>query len=105
MRQVPLDLRQAGRAGCELFENTDRPSLPAGTAGGYVFPWPAWLQMGDQPGHMFSTWHGRKLSSTDELPLDFLRRAAGEHEDLLAVDMSVFDQPLPEPLAARYGKQ
>lgn len=89
----------------ELFENTDLPSLPAGTAGGYVFPWPAWLQMGDQPGHMFSTWHGRKLSSIDELPLDFLRRATGEHEPLLSVDTSVFERPLPEPLNTRYGNR
>lgn len=88
----------------ELFENTDLASLPAGTAGGYIFPWPAWMQMENQPGHMFSTWHGRKLASVDELPEDFLRRAADQHEHLLAVDMSVFEEPLPDPLPARYGK-
>ncbi len=87
-----------------LFEDTELPSLPAGTAGGYIFPWPAWLEMGDQPGHMFATWHGRKLSSVDELPEEFVVRAADQHERLLAVDMTVFEEPLPGPLARRYGK-
>jgi len=86
----------------DLFETTDLPSLPAGTAGGYVFPWPDWMRMGDRPGHMFATWHGRKLSAVAELPGEFLRRAEPEHSDLLMVDMSVFEQPLPEPLAGRY---
>jgi len=85
-----------------LFEETDLPSLPAGTAGGYVFPWPAWLRMGDRPGHMFATWSGRKLSSADELPEDFVRRAQVSHSGLLAVDMTVFDRALPEPLFERY---
>lgn len=87
----------------ELFEDTDLPSLPAGTAGGYVFPWPAWLQMGDRQGHMFATWHGRKLQSVDELPEEFLRRAEPGHRQLLAVDMSVFDRPLPAALASRFA--
>lgn len=93
----------ANWASRDLFENTDLPSLPAGTAGGYIFPWPAWLQMGDQPGHMFATWSGRKLSSVDELPAEFLRRAAAGHSNLLGVDMKIFDQPLPPGLASRYA--
>ncbi len=87
----------------DLFENTDLPSLPAGTAGGYVFPWPAWLAMGDHPGHMFATWHGRKLNGVAELPAHFIERAEPEQAHLLSVDMSVFAEPLPEPLASRYG--
>jgi hypothetical protein len=86
-----------------LFEDTDLPSLPAGTSGGYIFPWPEWLRMGEQPGHMFATWSGRKLASVDELPAEFVRRAEPDYADLLAVDMSVFDKPLPAQLAARVG--
>jgi hypothetical protein len=82
----------------DLLENTDLPSLPAGTAGGYVFPFPAWLEMGEQKGHMFATWSGRKLGSVAELPEEFMRRAEPEHAGLLAVDMSVFDKPLPPVL-------
>lgn len=87
----------------ELFEQDELLSLPTGTAGGYIFPWPEWLQMGDQPGHMFATWHGRKLASADELPEEFQARAAGQYEALLSVDMRVFDPALPEPLRSRYG--
>ena len=87
-----------------LFEADEMPSLPAGTAGGYVFPWPEWMAMGDAPGHMFATWHGRKLGSTAELPEAFIARAQQKHEALLAVDMGVFDEPLPEVLASRIGQ-
>jgi hypothetical protein len=87
----------------QLFEETDLPSLPAGTAGGYVFPWPAWLQMGDEPGHMFATWSGRKLGSVAELPPAYLKRAEADHAELLAVDLSVFAEPLPAVLKARIG--
>lgn len=64
----------------DLFENTDMPSLPAGTAGGYVFPWPTWMGMGDAPGHMCATWHGRKLGSISELPEAFLEPAMVQHD-------------------------
>ena len=84
-----------------LFEDTDVASLPTGTAGGYVFPWPEWMQLEGQPGHMFATWHGRKLTSTDELPVEFLERAQREHEHLLKTDLSVFDEALPETLQQR----
>ena len=85
----------------ELFERDELPSLPAGTAGGYVFPWPAWMAMGDAPGHMFATWHGRKLNGTHELPETFVERASRDHAPLLAVDLGVFDQALPAVLTER----
>lgn len=84
-----------------LFENDEILDLPTGTSGGYVFPWPAWMNMGDQPGHMFATWNGRKLRSIDNLPDEFIQRAQGAHPELLEVDMSHFAKPLPEPLAKR----
>lgn len=85
----------------DLFENTDLASLPAGTAGGYVFPWPEWMGMGDAPGHMFATWHGRKLGSINDLPEEFLERATPQHSDLLKVNLRVFEKALPAQLAAR----
>ena len=78
-------------------------SLPAGTAGGYIFPWPAWMEMGDRPGHMFATWSGRKLTGIEQLPEHFIKRAEPEHSELLAVDLSIFDKPLPDPLRSRYS--
>ncbi|MFT5073248.1 MAG: hypothetical protein ACI9GW_003247 [Halieaceae bacterium] len=86
-----------------LFEDTALPSLPTGTSGGYIFPFPAWLEMGEQQGHMFATWSGRKLGSVAELPDEFMRRAMERHSGLLAVDMSVFNRPLPKELSARIG--
>ena len=86
-----------------LFDDPSVLSLPAGTAGGYIFPWPEWMGMGEREGHMFATWHGRKLDSIEQLPLEFLRRAERTHPELLAVDLAPFEQPLPEPLASRYA--
>jgi len=85
----------------QLFEASDMPSLPTGTAGGYVFPWPAWMGLDKQPGHMFATWHGRKLASVEELPPEFIERASREHGHLLATNLSVFDEALPDALRAR----
>jgi hypothetical protein len=86
-----------------LFEDDEVIDLPAGTAGGYIFPWPAWMNMGDRKGHMFATWSGRKLQSIDNLPTEFIQRAQSSHSELLQVDMSKFAEPLPEPLMTRYG--
>ena len=88
-----------------LFDDPSLLSLPAGTAGGYIFPWPDWMGMGEREGHMFATWHGRKLDSIEQLPIEFLRRAEKAHPELLAVDLAPFNQPLPEPLASRFSSR
>jgi hypothetical protein len=88
-----------------LFEGSDLPSLPAGTAGGYVFPWPAWMEMGERKGHMFATWHGRKLNGVAELPSEFLTRASAAHTQLLEVNPAPFEEPLPAPFRRLLGRQ
>ncbi len=35
--------------------------------------WPAWLEMGDQPGNYVSRGHGRKLHSGEGMPAQWLR--------------------------------
>jgi hypothetical protein len=84
-----------------LFEETDIPSIPCTTAGGYIFPFPEWMQMGDSPGHMFATWNGRKLGDVQQLPLEFITRAEGTYPDLLVVDKTPFEKPLPAELMRR----
>jgi hypothetical protein len=46
-------------------------------------PWPAWMQMGDRPGHV--VWHasGVKLKSTDEIPDEHRLRALKDHPAFL----------------------
>lgn len=84
-----------------LFDDPQQLALPAGTSGGYIFPWPEWMDMGDREGLMFATWHGRKLDSVAQLPREFVDRAEQIHPELLAVDQTMFDQPIPAPLAER----
>ena len=84
----------------DQFEDNTLDFVPAGTSGGYIFPWPEWMKMGNRKGRMFAQWSGQKLQSTDELPEEFRERAEGYRPELLKVDMSVFETPLPEPLSS-----
>jgi hypothetical protein len=77
-----------------LFDDRSRLWLPSEVSGAYVFPWPAWMQMGDAPGHMFAAWSGYKLRGIDELPEQFRRRAERDHPELLAVDRKAFARPI-----------
>jgi hypothetical protein len=52
-----------------------RNSLPGHFSSSYLAPWPAWMAMRDQPGHVL--WHadGLKLDRVEQLPAAFLARA------------------------------
>ncbi len=73
-----------------LFDNQKIKRLPMGTSGGYVYPFPKWLEMGDIKGHMFAIWSGRKLDGVHQLPKEYFDRAEADHPELLKVDMSKF---------------
>ena len=77
------------------FDDPKRAWLPAEVSGAYVFPWPAWMAMGDAPGHMFAAWSGSKLQGIEELPREFYQRAERDHPQLLRVDRRPFDKQLP----------
>lgn len=73
-----------------LFDDQKIKRLPMGTSGGYVYPFPKWLEMGDIKGHMFAIWSGRKLDGVHQLPKEYFDRAEADHPELLKVDMSKF---------------
>ena len=62
-----------------------------GTSGGYVYPYPRWLEMGDTRGHMFGVWSGKKLDGPEQLPREYLQRAEAEYPELLEVDLAPFE--------------
>lgn len=72
------------------FEDRSILRLPMGTSGGYVYPYPRWLEMGDIRGHMFGIWSGKKLDGPKQLPWEYLARAEAEYPELLEVDLSRF---------------
>ena len=78
-----------------LFDDPRQLWLPAEVSGAYVFPYPAWLRMGDRPGHMFAAWSGHKLRSVEALPDEFRARARQDFPQLLQVDARAFERPLP----------
>jgi hypothetical protein len=47
-------------------------------------PFPAWMEMGDIPGH--NVWHstGAKLKSIDDIPAEFLARARADYPEALS---------------------
>lgn len=77
-----------------MFDDPELRWLPSEVSGAYVFPWPAWMQMGEAPGHMFAAWSGHKLRSIDELPGEFRARAERDFPHLLTVDRAPFERPI-----------
>jgi hypothetical protein len=65
--------------------NTRKSTCPAQFSSSYVARWPAWMQMGDSPGHVL--WHadGLKLEDTDALPAEYLRRVRADFPEQLTV--------------------
>ena len=59
--------------------------LPSMFTASVFQPWPAWMQMGDRPGHV--VWHasGVKLGSIDEIPDEHRRRALKDHPAFLTL--------------------
>ena len=74
-----------------LFEDPSIARLPMGTSGGYVFPYPRWLEMGGIPGHMFAIWSGKKLDGVHQLPTEYHARIERDNPELLAVDLTPFN--------------
>jgi hypothetical protein len=73
-----------------MFDDESILRLPMGTSGGYVFPYPEWLDMGDIKGHMFGIWSGKKLNGPEQLPAEYLARAEADYPELLEVDQTPF---------------
>lgn len=73
-----------------MFEDESITRLPMGTSGGYVFPYPPWLEMEDNPGHMFATWSGKKLDGVHQLPASYFEKIERDNPELLVVDKSKF---------------
>ncbi len=80
------------------FDDPRVTSLMYQTSGFYVFPFPAWMRMGDTPGHMLGAWSGRKLRDPRGLPREFLARARSEDAALLEPRWQEFERPVPELL-------
>lgn len=76
------------------FTNPSINSLPAHFVGSYLFDYPRWLNMGERPGHLMAMFDGKKVSSVEELPDEFLDRARRDYPELLLPRWQDFDRPL-----------
>ncbi|MGI9291813.1 MAG: DUF1838 family protein [Gammaproteobacteria bacterium] len=70
----------------EDFNNPSLERLPSVFSSTVTMPWPEWMEMGDQPGHLL--WHaaGAKLNSIAELPAEYRKRAEAEYPERLTVN-------------------
>ncbi len=91
---APRAQSQTMFASVKDFNNSEIASLPAVFSSTVTMPWQEWMEMGDEmgdemeedrPGHLL--WHaaGAKLHSTDELPLDYRKRAEAEYPERMKV--------------------
>jgi len=79
----PMGESSVGRARLEDLLDTSRAYCPAGFSSTYFAPWPRWMEMAGQPGHV--VWHadGVKLDGIDALPRDFRERMEKLYPDRL----------------------
>jgi hypothetical protein len=78
----------------KLFDDAAVTSLPCESAGFYIFPFPAWMQMGERAGHMIGAWYGGKISGVENLPEEFYARTRRDHAALLMPRLDRLDRPL-----------
>lgn len=77
------------------FFDPEVTALPFQTSGFYVFPFPAWMQMGNRPGHMIGAWSGKRaVNGPRDLPRTFRERAARENPELLEPRWRELQKPL-----------
>ena len=75
-----------------MFDDPSYTSLPWRTAGMSLFPYPAWLKMGDRKGHMLGFIDGQKIGGVEKLPVEFYDRTRREYPELLAPRWGEFDR-------------
>jgi hypothetical protein len=80
----PMGESSVSRARRADLHDLERPFVPASFSSTYFAPWPAWMEMQGQPGHV--VWHadGLKLESVDKLPAHFRRWMDQRHPERLA---------------------
>lgn len=80
----PMGESSVSRARRTDLHDLERPFVPASFSSTYFAPWPAWMEMQGQPGHV--VWHadGVKLESVARLPAHFRRWMDQRHPERLA---------------------
>ena len=77
----PRKQRQTMFARLEDFVNPSVSNIPATFTSTVFQPWPKWMEMSGEAGHVI--WHasGAKIGSLDDLPAEFRARLEAEHPE------------------------
>jgi hypothetical protein len=79
----PMGESSVSRAKLADLQDRARAFVPAGFSSTYFAPFPKWMEMSGQPGHVI--WHadGVKLDSVDALPESFMTRMQAKFPERL----------------------
>jgi hypothetical protein len=82
----PRKQRQTNFARRDHFIDPEVRKIPATFSATFFSPWPDWMEMGDQPGHVI--WHasGAKLNTIKDLPPMYKARLESEHPDRMTAN-------------------
>lgn len=72
-------------------------SVPANVTYNTTSNWRPWMMPGETPGHIMSEGYGKKVSSVDELPADYLALARRLDPQVIADPEKVLTAPPPMP--------
>lgn len=75
------------------FKDKSITALPSRSSAVYVFPYPEWLKMKGQRGHMLGFIDARRVTGPSKLPKEFFARTQREYPELLSPRWGEFDRP------------
>jgi hypothetical protein len=79
------------------INNPEMPSAPAEIAFQSVTSWREWLQADDVGGHTTARASGKKITSVDDFPAEYLAAARTRHPEIIANYEDMLDAPPPAP--------
>jgi hypothetical protein len=82
------------------MNDASQPSIGANITYNTTSNWRPWMMADDTPGHIMSEGFGRKVTSVDELPEDYLTMARQFDPDVIADPEKILTAPPPPPPAS-----
>jgi len=73
------------------------PSASAHISYNTTSNWRPWMMAGDTPGHIMSEGYGKKVSSIDDLPTDYLQLARKLDPEVIGDPETILTAPPPKP--------
>ncbi len=80
---VPMAEHQMTSGSLSELHDPDSPKVYTSGAPSFISPWPAWMNMGEQPGHVIWVGPSRKVDSIEDYPRRLIDLVEKHHPDRL----------------------